>query len=257
MDPLEQPNPGEVCLHILPFAECSVLDGAVSQWLSSEELRRMSGLRSQSARRRFGLSHAFTRRLVGDCLGIPPRDVVFGRTATGKPTIARGDQALGFNLAHCDTHAVVALGRDALVGADIEHHRSVIDALSIGQRYFAPEEADMLAKLEREAVDKAFLQLWVCKEAFVKAIGLGLSYPLDRVLVGGLTSANAHYSAVEQTHGPASEWTLTTFEVDRSYVAVAVRSLRRGVHPVVRVVSADRSWAPGLNDRIGDPIHTQ
>lgn len=85
----------------------------MSEWLSSEELDPIFRLRSELDRERFVLSHA-------DCLGLAPHCVPLGRGPSGKPRIGGVDQPLAFSLAHCQTHAVVAIARNALVGVDVE-----------------------------------------------------------------------------------------------------------------------------------------
>jgi 4'-phosphopantetheinyl transferase len=219
-----------VILHILPFAECSTLDATYSASLSSEERWRMSALRSESDRQRFERSHGYARQVLGEYLGVPGHDVPLERSATGKPLI-RGRQELAFSLAHCETHAVVAVASHALVGVDVEHHHSVKEALGISRRYFAREEADLLDRQAPQELDAAFLRLWVCKEAFIKAIGLGLSYPLDRVIVGGFDGEHPYYSAIDEPHGQPLHWTLTLIERERSYIAVAVKTLPQQTSP--------------------------
>ena len=218
-----------VFLHILPFAQCSTSVPGCSSSLSRGELRQMSALRFEADRRRFVLTHAYARQVLGDCLGMPPDRVPLMRSATGQPRIGT-DRPISFSLAHCETHAVVAIANQALVGVDVEHHRSVPDALAIGRRYFAGEEADMLVAREPQDLDAAFLRLWVSKEAFTKAIGLGLSYPLNRVVVRGFDDGNPRSTKIDEAHGKASEWSLTYLELARSYIAVAVKPLPAPAH---------------------------
>ena len=68
------------------------------------------------------------------------------------------------------------------------------------------------------------------KEAFTKAIGLGLSYPLNRVVVRGFDDGNPRYTTIDEAHGKASEWSLTYLELARSYIAVAVKPLPAPAH---------------------------
>ena len=169
-------------------------------------------------------------RCSGITWGYSAQDVQLERSATGKPLIS-GRQELAFSLAHCETHAVIAVASHALVGVDVEHHHSVNDALGISRRYFAREEADVLDRQAPQELDAAFLRLWVCKEAFIKAIGLGLSYPLDRVIVGGFDGEHPYYRAIDEPHGLPLHWTLTLIERERSYIAIAVKTLSQQTSP--------------------------
>jgi len=137
-----------------------------------------------------------------------------------------------------------------LVGVDVEQHRLGVDALGIARRYFAWEEAETLSALSLEEVDTHFLRLWTCKEAFVKAIGLGLSYPLDRFVVSGLKHGEPEYSSVEPEYGPPSAWSLRTWALaPNCYVAVTVKLPKAVViHVRGSLWSADVWTEPGRAD---------
>jgi len=69
------------------------------------------------------------------------------------------------------------------VGIDIEQHRATDDLESIAKHYFAPGEVAALEKITPEDRNAAFFRCWSRKEAFVKAVGAGLSLPLDSFCV--------------------------------------------------------------------------
>jgi len=197
-------------------------------WLSEDERRRATDFRFACHRERFVLSHAFTRWVLAAYLNVHPREVPLIHSSTGKPCVASGataaGESLGFNLAHCATHAVVAVAPTIFVGVDVEHHQGDLDVPGIAERYFARSEAEMLRALPRTQADANFLRLWTCKEAFVKAIGLGLVYPLNRFVVSEVERGKLEYSQVESAYGPASSWSLGTLMPTLGcYVAVAVR----------------------------------
>jgi 4'-phosphopantetheinyl transferase len=102
------------------------------------------------------------------------------RTERGKP-FAPELAGLEFNMSHARDRVAIAFARGQPVGVDIEHaeRSTAIDALA--RRFFARAEADALDALAPEKRVPAFLRLWTCKEAVLKAIGAGLSFGLDRV----------------------------------------------------------------------------
>ena len=101
--------------------------------------------------------------------------------AFGKPMLHEpvGDPHLHFNLSH--SHGVVvcaaALGRQ--VGIDVEDGARRMECLDLAERYFAPAEVAHLRGLNGDHRQAAFFAIWTLKEAFVKATGHGLSFPLD------------------------------------------------------------------------------
>jgi len=179
-------------------ARClSVLDG-------SERIRAERFLRRED-RDRFLASHAALRVVLGAVLGIEPAAVAFAVSPTGRPSLV-GQHAgrLDFNLSHSGTHALVALSTTARIGVDIEVHRPIPDLLRIARAHFHPRE---IAALEEAGPDReaAFFAAWTAKEAFVKAIGVGLSMPLDAFAVA-IPPAPAEL--LEAAGALASAWTL-------------------------------------------------
>jgi 4'-phosphopantetheinyl transferase len=93
------------------------------------------------------------------------------------------DIALCFNLSHTSEQALYAIswGRD--VGIDIERMPSSLDHDQIANSLFAAEERALLAGLPASQRAGIFLRLLACKEAYIKACGLGLSLALDRFAI--------------------------------------------------------------------------
>jgi 4'-phosphopantetheinyl transferase len=91
-----------------------------------------------------------------------------------------------FNVSHSDKYAVIAISTGE-VGVDIEHIQNVDDWVGISNRFFAESERKALAQVSADVRKAAFFQLWTHKEAYLKAIGVGLtrsltsfSVPLER-----------------------------------------------------------------------------
>ncbi len=102
----------------------------------------------------------------------------FGEIVTGehgKPYFKCG--MMHFNLSHSHGYAMCAVS-DNEIGCDIE---KVTDLnLPLAKRFFAPDEYNALIGLNTEAErTDMFFRLWTLKESFIKAVGLGMSLPLD------------------------------------------------------------------------------
>lgn len=225
---IERPSENQVHLYCLEFAPYLETVSQLSDWLSGEERQRAARLKFAEGRDRFILSHAYTRFVLARYLGIHPRNVAFRRSATGKPWVVDEsgvmEKGFGFNLSHCKTYAAIVVAPTALVGVDVEERRPNVDAVGIAKRYFAPEEFEVFNTLSEEEAEQYFLQLWTCKEAFVKAIGLGLSYSLNRFKVIGLQTDRPKLTGIEPEYGPSSEWSLRTDQpAPEVHVAIAVR----------------------------------
>lgn len=178
-------------------------------------------------RARFRASHAALRLILGDALGLAPADVELLAGAGGKPELAGAARgAADFNLSHSGARALIGLARDASIGVDVEAVRPIADALRIAAAHFAADEVSALAGAPRSAVERRFFGLWTRKEAVVKALGSGLSLPLDRFSVSvppeppRLLRASGDVSW--NLEGP---WSLAGIDCGSDHVAtVAVRS---------------------------------
>ena len=170
-------------------------------------------------RARFMASHAALRLVLSRARGCAPSEIRLTVDAAGKPHLAEPDGSpLAFNLSHSGARALIGLAGPAAIGVDIELMRPIPDAVRIARMHFAPDEAASLARLPDEAVEAAFFGLWTRKEAVVKALGTGLSRPLDRFSV---TLPPAAPRLLRDSAG----WTLAAIDAGAAYAAtVAVRA---------------------------------
>jgi 4'-phosphopantetheinyl transferase len=184
--------------------------------LSPAERARAARFVFDVHRRRFSAARAALRRILAAHLGTTPAAIVFTELAHGKPAVA----GLEFNLSHSDELAVIAVTRDAPLGVDVERVRDVPDALAIAEHYFAPGERAALAAAPAAERARAFLRCWTRKEAFIKAIGEGLSHPLQRFEVA---LDAARFIAIDGSEAAAARWSLVALEPAPGYIgALAV-----------------------------------
>ncbi|TXN38952.1 4'-phosphopantetheinyl transferase superfamily protein [Methylobacterium sp. WL30] len=150
-------------------------------WLSPDEAARADRFLRVEDRDRFRASHAALRLILAPALGLGGDALAFTAGPAGKPELAGAlAGSLRFNLSHSGTRALVGVSPTAAIGVDVEAVRPIPDVLRIARAHFAPWEAEALAALTSEALGLAFTGLWTRKEAVVKALGAGLSLPLDR-----------------------------------------------------------------------------
>jgi 4'-phosphopantetheinyl transferase len=151
--------------------------GCAADLLDDDERHRASRFVFERDHRRFVIAHAWVRILLGRCLSRRPESLRFVAGPHGKPALADAAIDLRFNLSHAGERALVALALGRDVGVDIEEERQ-IDALELASRFFAPAESEALRALAPSERIPAFFRCWTRKEAFIKALGEGLSFPL-------------------------------------------------------------------------------
>jgi len=134
------------------------------------------------------------------------------RTERGKP-YAPALAHIDFNLSHARDHVLIAVARNQPLGVDLERVDRRIEIVDLARRYFARTEADGLEALPEAERPAAFLRLWTCKEAVLKAIGEGLSFGLDRVAftLGG-DGMPVGLVALATEAGPRAEWRIALLE---------------------------------------------
>lgn len=120
-------------------------------------------------------------------LGCPPGEVSLGRDTLGCPRLA--DDRVRTSLSHADGLVAIAVSCVGRVGIDIEPVARAGAMAEIATRVCHPRELVALSRLSGPERTRALLSLWVCKEALLKAAGIGLAVdmeqfeaPVDRTL---------------------------------------------------------------------------
>ena len=154
---------------------------ALAQFLSPDERSRASRFQFQRDRDRFVAARGILRVILGGYVGASPDQLTFSYGPRGKPFLAgTGTGLLRFNLAHSQGLALYAFAPDGNIGIDMEALRPVPDAEQIVDRFMSPSERAEFHSLPGDQKPRAFFHCWTQKEAFIKAVGDGLSLPLDR-----------------------------------------------------------------------------
>jgi 4'-phosphopantetheinyl transferase len=147
--------------------------------LSREEQARAARFHNDAVRASFVTGRGVLRRLLGCHLGLPPEAAPISLSARGKPECVSSGSDISFSLSHSGELVLVAMGRGRPVGVDVEYMDPSIPALQLARRFFAVEEAEAIASQKETEQLQLFYEIWVQKEACLKALGLGLSVPLD------------------------------------------------------------------------------
>ncbi len=127
--------------------------------------------------RKFTVARSVLRHLLSHYLDVGPHSLRLHAGSHGKLTVdvAQGSP-VHFNVSHSGEVAVMAFARDIEVGVDVELRRDDVDQAALARRAFSSTERAALKAVASSERVGAFYAAWTCKEAFIKAIGLGLSY---------------------------------------------------------------------------------
>lgn len=186
--------------------------------LADDEGARAGRFAFENLRDSYTLARGSLRILLGRALGAAPESIRFRYGEKGKPTLAEPGR-LRFNSSHSGGLALVALTLDCEIGVDIEQIRPLHDLQAVAARYFCAEEAAELMSLAEHQREAAFFRCWTRKEAYVKAIGDGLSAPLDGFAVSLQPGAGARMIHLGGDIRAAAAWSLRDLPVASGYAA--------------------------------------
>jgi 4'-phosphopantetheinyl transferase len=195
--------------------------------LSEDELARHQRFRFDKDKQHFLVSHALLRTVLSKYADVPPQQWQFDLNSHGRPELAQTHALpwLRFNLSH--TNGLVACVVTELVdcGVDVENLTRHCDYRAIARKMFSDTENECLEQLIVEQQSERFFSYWTLKEAYVKARGLGLSLPTNKV---SFEMSHADKIGVEFDtiiEDVAEDWQFTLHHPVQSHVlATAIRS---------------------------------
>lgn len=185
--------------------------------LDNQEQLRYQRLHSKH-QHRFLISHAACRQILGQYTTTQPQNLIFEKNEHGKPRL-KNHPEIGFNMSHSNDLAIVAVCSNAEIGVDIEYCKEKPSWEKIARRFFNELELNYLLKLPEDRQLIAFFQLWTRKEAYIKAIGTGLSTPLS--------SFNVSYPEFIETDNNIKNqpvWYQSDLQLNKPYVASVVKN---------------------------------
>lgn len=195
------------------------------QLLSPDERARSNRLHFERDRQRFIAVHGILRTLLAAYLDTAPRDLRFELSSFGKPALLREKDAphLDFNLSHSGDLALIAVSLGRALGIDIEHKRPLADADAIAEAHFSAAERTALRALSSgNARTDAFYACWTRKEAYIKAIGKGLSMPLDQFDVTLAADEPVLLLRVQDAPEELVRWALYSLDPAQGYAGALV-----------------------------------
>ncbi|MDX1643918.1 MAG: 4'-phosphopantetheinyl transferase superfamily protein [Thermoanaerobaculia bacterium] len=210
-------EPGEVHVWAIDLDPPQQQAAALRPLLSTDERERADSFRFDRHRRRFIVTRAATRRLLGAYGERAPASVEITYGANGKPSVL-DEPELEFNLSHSEDKALVAVSRSGPVGVDIERLRPLDDADDIARRFFSRREVKTYLAQPEALRPRAFFNGWTRKEAVVKALGEGLFLSLQRFDVSLESDAPARILAIDGRAAEARAWELCALEPEAEFV---------------------------------------
>jgi len=207
--------------------------------LSPDETLRAQRLYFEKDRTHFIAARGLLRTLLGYYLNTAPSGIRFQYNPYGKPLLEGPLSSVGlnFNLSHSHGKVLLAFARGLKVGVDLESLRSHVSFDQIATRYFSAEEALAVVEATGEEKPRLFFRSWTFKEAYIKALGQGLSFPLNQIRLQWQEGQES--ALVQETSDPKhpSQWSLLQLKTAPQFFAALAAE---NISPLLRHHSLEK-----------------
>ena len=140
--------------------------------LRDDERLRLGGYLAAAPARRFALARVALRTILGERSGVEPQAILLGEDARGKPRRVDGIGG-SFSVSHSGERVAIAVSDTHELGIDIERRTSFFQPERLYKLVCSAAERAWLVAHPEQA-EREFGRLWTCKEALLKAVGMGL-----------------------------------------------------------------------------------
>ncbi len=185
--------------------------------LNHDEQKRAARFHFEKDKKRFVITRATLKNLIGFFEGIDPKKIYFDYNQYGKPAYSAG--FFQFNVAHSGTLGLIGISAVGAIGVDVEEFRPQTEIETIAKRFFSPVEFAEFCTLIGNDRLQGFFNAWTRKEAFIKAVGMGLSMPLHAFDVNLTPGCPAKLKQVRYKNMISAEWQLQNLPVRQNYAA--------------------------------------
>jgi len=192
-------------------------------FLAPDELARANRFHFEKDRNHFVVARGLLRNLLAAYLGIDSSKLHFSYAAKGKPFLSSESHAqISFNVSHSHGRAAFVFSRGREVGVDLEYVKDDFEAELIANRFFSQAEVLALRTVPAELRKQAFFNCWTRKEAYIKALGEGLSMPLDQFDVSLRPREPAALLKNYRDERELSRWSMQAIPTPDGYVGAFV-----------------------------------
>jgi 4'-phosphopantetheinyl transferase len=213
-------SPDQVHVWRVPLDQDSDRISESSEILSADERDRAARFHFAKDRNQFIEARAALRLLLSRYLELSPRELTFSFGSHGKPALAEelSTNGLHFNLSRRHGLALIAFTCDREIGVDVELIRADLSLFEVVEVSFSENELATWRTLPTSLQVQGFYNCWTRKEAYIKARGEGLSFPLKQFDVSLAPGEPARLIEVRGDASEAARWTLHDLPVNEGYV---------------------------------------
>ena len=203
--------------------------------LSQEEYDHSLKYRFDTHRNRFIVRRGTLRMILGEYLEIKPQALQYRTGKFGKLFLAGSSQPLKFSVTHSHIMAIIAVTQAGSIGVDLEYVRPLPDLEAMIGTCLSPSERQHLDSCPPALRLEYFYRYWTCKEAYLKALGVGLDRSLASIQVSLTVSETGHKAVLQPGSQQQSNLAITSFVPENGYMAAVVAP--SSVRPVMKTAA--------------------
>ena len=149
--------------------------------ISNDETKIAERYKFQKDRLSYIARHGLLRLILSRYLPTEAGSLDFSYGPHGKPYISKEQNILGiqFSLSSSSSIGLLGITRNNPIGIDIEHRNTDIDFQGISELYFSESEISHIRENDDLNKSNEFYRIWTMKEAYLKAVGSGMSMGTD------------------------------------------------------------------------------
>lgn len=223
-------EPNNIHIWYIPLNNEELLDRFI-HILSSDELQKANNFHFLRHRKAYLLRKIALRQILSKYCNIEAKHIQFKYTKNQKPYLRCNAFQLQFNITSSYNLALLAITTQTPIGVDVEHFRPIDDIMSVTKQFFSTVEISKFITLPTSKQLEAFYTIWTSKEAFVKAIGTGLLFPLQTLTVGFLPTDPLQLLEINNTNVENQKWFLQGFKFNylhNTYIsAIFIKSQKK------------------------------
>ena len=156
------------------------------------------------------ISSLSVKEILSKELKVSPNALNIELTPFGKPHLSNNQKY--FNTSHSKNVSLLATD-ETPVGVDIEYMEKIKDYESLIPQFSELERKEFYLR-DQAAQERFFYELWVLKESYVKAIGKGLSCPLQSFTIRMSNDIPSHNQCVEEDES----WHFKKYSLFENYI---------------------------------------
>jgi 4'-phosphopantetheinyl transferase len=189
--------------------------------LSVQEKSKIKNIKISEVKHRSIISKFITKSIISKYLGKYIDEVVFDYNKFGKPSLSADINSINlkFNISHSGDIGILAISREKLIGIDVEQLNYLDDIEDIINNYFSDYEISLLNDSKNSNRIELFYKIWTGKEAFIKAIGQGLTFPLKNISFGFDSQSGIILKYIEEYPASSTEWKIYNFVPQENYTS--------------------------------------